>query len=222
MNPIFPSILSTNFFNLEGKLREFEKSRIDFIHLDVMDGHFVDTISFGPGLARALKEKFHFSLDAHLMVDNPGKAIPHFIKAGVEWVSFHVEAAAADTPGLLKMLRDGHCRAGLALNPDTSLERVLPFLDAVDYILLMSVFPGYGGQQFIASSLERVAQLKRQIVNRKCNCLLQVDGGIHVATAGLLREAGADLIVVGTSLFNSDNIEETANKFLNQMQWRPS
>ncbi len=178
MNPVFPSILSTNFFNLEGKLREFDKSRIDFIHLDVMDGHFVDTISFGPGLARALKEKFRFCLDAHLMVDNPAKAIPHFIKAGVEWVSFHVEAAAGDTPGLLKMLRDGRCRAGLALNPDTSLERVLPFLDSVDYILLMSVFPGYGGQQFIAASLERVAQLKRQIVSRKSSWrrLIKVTG----------------------------------------------
>lgn len=220
MNPIFPSILSTNFFNLESTLREFEKSRIDFIHLDVMDGHFVDTISFGPGMARALREKFHFSLDAHLMVDNPAKAIPHFIKAGAEWVSFHVEAAAADTPGLIRMLHDGHCRAGLALNPDTPLERVLPFLDAVDYILLMSVFPGYGGQQFIAASLERAAQLKRHIAGRAC--LLQVDGGIQVANAGLLRQAGADLLVVGTSLFNSDNIEETVHRFLNQMQWRPS
>ena len=221
MNPLFPSILSTNFFDLEAKLREFEKSHIDFIHLDVMDGHFVDTISFGPGLARALKEKFHFRLDAHLMVGNPAKTIPHFIKAGVDWVSFHVETAAGDTPGLIKMIRDGNCRAGLALNPGTSLEQVRPFVSAVDYILVMSVFPGYGGQQFITASLERVAQLKKEIVSRKSRCLLQVDGGINMANAGLLKEAGADLFVVGTSLFQADDIEKTVKNFLNQMQWRP-
>ncbi|TFG80952.1 MAG: ribulose-phosphate 3-epimerase [Chrysiogenales bacterium] len=218
MNPLFPSILSTNFFNLEAKLREFETSRIDFIHLDVMDGHFVDTISFGPGLARALKEKFRFRLDAHLMVSNPDKAIPHFIKAGVDWLSFHSETCG-DTPGLLKMIRDGNCRAGLALNPDTPLEQVRPFLSVVDYILVMSVFPGYGGQQFIASSLERVALLKREIISQKSHCLLQVDGGINVDNVGPLKEAGADLFVVGTSLFNSDNIEETVKRFLNQMPW---
>jgi ribulose-phosphate 3-epimerase len=218
MNPLFPSILSTNFFNLEAKLREFETSRIDFIHLDVMDGHFVDTISFGPGMARALKEKFRFRLDAHLMVSNPDKAIPHFIKAGVDWLSFHSETCG-DTPGLLKMIRDGNCRAGLALNPDTPLEQVRPFLSVVDYILVMSVFPGYGGQKFIASSLERVALLKKEIINQKSHCLLQVDGGINVDNAGPLKEAGADLFVVGTSLFNADNIEETVKRFLNQMPW---
>jgi ribulose-phosphate 3-epimerase len=222
MNPIFPSILSSNFFNLEAKLREFEKSRIDFIHLDIMDGHFVDTISFGPGMARALKEKFRFRLDAHLMVSNPAKMIPHFIKAGVDWLSFHIETAAGDAPGLLQKIRDGNCRAGLVLNPDTSLEQVRPFLSTVDYILVMSVFPGYGGQRFIEDSLARVAQLKREIVSQKGHCLLQVDGGINAVNAGLLKEAGADLLVVGTSLFNADNIEETVNKFLNQMQWSPS
>jgi len=221
MNPIFPSILSTNFFNLQDKLREFEKSRIDFIHLDIMDGHFVDTISFGPGLARALKEKFSFRLDAHLMVSNPAKMIPHFIKAGVDWLSVHVETAG-DTPGLLQMIRDGNCRAGLALNPDTSLEKVRPFLGMADYVLLMSVFPGYGGQKFIAASLERAAQLKREIVGQKSHCLLQVDGGINAANAVLLKEAGADLFVVGTSLFNAENIEVTIKKFLNQMQWSQS
>ena len=222
MNPIFPSILSSNYFNLETKLREFEKSRIDFIHLDVMDGHFVDTISFGPGLARALKEKFHFRLDAHLMVSNPARMIPQFIKAGVDWLSFHVEAAAGDVPGLIKMIRDGNCRAGLVLNPDTALEQVWPFLGAVDYVLLMSVFPGYGGQKFIAASLERLARLKREIASRGSRCLLQVDGGISSANAGLLREAGADLLVVGTSLFNADNIKEKVKEFLNQMQWSQS
>jgi len=222
MNPIFPSILSTNFFNLEAKLGEFEKSGIDFIHLDIMDGHFVDTLSFGPGLARALKERFPFRLDAHLMVSNPAKMIPHFIKAGADWISFHTEAAAGDAPGLLRLIRDGNCRAGLVLNPDTPLEQVRPFLPMVDHILVMSVFPGYGGQQFIAASLERVAQLKKEILGLGSRCLLQVDGGINEANAGPLKDAGADLFVVGTSLFNADHIDEMIKKLLNQTQWRPS
>ena len=93
MNPIFPSILSTNFFNLQAKLNAFEKSRVDFIHLDIMDGHFVDNISFGPAMARAIKEQFPFRLDAHLMVSNPARMIPHFIEAGADWISFHVETS---------------------------------------------------------------------------------------------------------------------------------
>ena len=145
MNPIFPSILSTDFFDLEAKLREFEACGIDFLHLDIMDGHFVDTISFGPSMARAIKAKFAFHLDAHLMVGNPEKMIPHFIQAGVDWLSFHAEAAG-DAAGLLRLVRESGCRAGLVLNPDTPLERLQPFLGAADYFLLMSVFPGRGGQ----------------------------------------------------------------------------
>lgn len=218
MNPIFPSILSTNFFDLEAKLRQFEKSGIDFIHLDVMDGHFVDNISFGPSLARAIKGKFPFGLDAHLMVSNPEKMITHFIAAGADWLSFHAEAAG-DTAGLLQMIRGSGRRAGLVLNPDTPLERLRPFLDAADYILLMSVFPGYGGQAFIPGTLERTSQLKREITSRKSRCLLQVDGGINSTNAALLQEAGADLFVVGTSLFQTENIEGMIENFLNQLHW---
>jgi ribulose-phosphate 3-epimerase len=218
MNPIFPSILSTNFFDLETKLRQFETRGIDYIHLDVMDGHFVDNISFGPSLARAIKGKFPFHLDAHLMVSNPEKVIPNFIAAGADWLSFHAEVDG-DTAGLLQLIRDSGRRAGLVLNPDTPLERLWPFLDAVDYILLMSVFPGYGGQEFIPGTPERVAQLKREITRRKSRCLLQVDGGINSTNAVLLQEAGADLFVVGTSLFQAENIEAMIEKFLNQLHW---
>jgi ribulose-phosphate 3-epimerase len=218
MNPIFPSILPTNFFDLEAKLRQFEASGVDFIHLDVMDGHFVDNISFGPSLARAIRAKFPFRLDAHLMVSNPEKAIPSFIAAGADWLSFHAEAAG-DTAGLLRMIRDNGRGAGLVLNPDTPLERVRPFLDALDYVLLMSVFPGYGGQAFIPGTLERVAQLKREITLRQSPCRLQVDGGIDSENAVLLQEAGADLFVVGTSLYLAENIEAMIDKFLNQLHW---
>ncbi|MDD8011959.1 MAG: ribulose-phosphate 3-epimerase [Acidobacteriota bacterium] len=218
MNPLFPSILSTNFFNLEAKLRSFSENGIDFLHLDVMDGHFVDQISFGPSLARAIREKFTFRLDAHLMVSNPEKAVPHFIKAGADWISFHIEAAG-DAAGLLRLIRDNGRSAGLVLNPDTPVDRIRPFLAEADYVLLMSVFPGYGGQSFIPATLERVAQLKKEIMDLGSRCRLQVDGGVTPDNAALLMEAGADLFVVGTSLFNADDIAVRIKQFSNQLQW---
>jgi ribulose-phosphate 3-epimerase len=218
MNPVFPSILSTNFFNLHDKLSEFEKNRIEFIHLDIMDGHFVDNISFGPAIVRAIKEKFPFSLDAHLMVSNPAKMIPHFIEAGADWLSFHVETDD-DCAELIGVIKKSGRRAGLVLNPDTPLERVRPFLKKIDYVLLMSVFPGFGGQKFITATMDRVRQLKKALLNQQNRCLLQVDGGITLENVSLLKEAGADLFVIGTHLFNADNTEEKIGQFLNRLQW---
>jgi ribulose-phosphate 3-epimerase len=216
MNPVFPSILSTNFFNLQAKLNAFVKSRIDFIHLDIMDGHFVDNISFGPAMARAIKEKFPFSLDVHLMVSNPAKMIPHFIEFGADWLSFHVEIDD-DCGDLIDVIKkSGRC-AGLVLNPDTPLERVQSFLKRIDYILLMSVFPGFGGQKFIPATLERIRELKKMLISQQCSCLLQVDGGINLENVSLLKEAGADLFVIGTHLFNADNIDEKIAQFLNRL-----
>jgi ribulose-phosphate 3-epimerase len=218
MKPVFPSILSTNFFNLQAKLDAFETSRVDFIHLDIMDGHFVDNISFGPAIARAIKGKYPFGLDAHLMVSNPAKMIPHFIESGADWLSFHVETAD-DCAGLIGLIKENGRRAGLVLNPDTPLERVQPFLKTIDYVLLMSVFPGFGGQKFINATLERVRQLKQQLLSLQSPCLLQVDGGITLENVSLLKGAGADLFVIGTHLFNADNIEEKIGQFLNRLQW---
>ncbi|MCX6558759.1 MAG: ribulose-phosphate 3-epimerase [Candidatus Aminicenantes bacterium] len=218
MNPVFPSILSTNFFDLHAKLNAFVAQGIDFIHLDIMDGHFVDTISFGPTLARALKDKFPFRLDAHLMVSNPARMVPRFIEAGAEWLSFHLETDA-DCEGLIGLIKKRGCRAGLVLNPDTPLERVHPFLHTIDYVLLMSVFPGKGGQTFIAATLERVRQLKRELLRRQSPCLLQVDGGITVENIARLKEAGADLFVVGTHLYHAENIEKKIGQLLKRLQW---
>lgn len=218
MNPIFPSILSTNYFNLQDRLDAFQKNGIDAIHLDIMDGHFVDNISFGPSMARAIKERFPFSLDAHLMVSNPARMIPHFIESGADWLSFHVEAADDDAD-LIAVIQGSGCRAGLVLNPDSPLERVRPFLDRLDYVLLMSVFPGFGGQKFIAEALDRVRRLKGEIVDRQSPCLLQVDGGITVDNVSALKAAGADLFVIGTHLFNAENIEEKIGQLSSRLQW---
>lgn len=216
INPVFPSILSTNFFNLREKLELFKSGKIDFIHLDVMDGHFVDNISFGPSASKSIKSAFDFKIDAHLMVGNPGKMIPKFIDAGSDWVSFHVETRE-DIAENIQLINGRERKAGLVLNPDTPLERVFPFLYDIHYVLLMSVFPGYGGQSFIESTIDRVAQLKEEINRQGADCLIQVDGGVNISNIPALKQAGTDLFVIGTFLFNSENLPETLKSILNKL-----
>lgn len=217
IHPIFPSILSTNYFNLESRLTFFQENGIEFIHLDVMDGHFVNNISFGPAAVSNIKSLFHFQVDAHLMVTKPAKMIPWFIESGSEWVSFHIEAEA-DPGELIALIKKHNRKAGLVLNPDADVERVFPFLDKLDYVLLMSVFPGYGGQKFITATLDRVAGLKKQITAQNSACLIQVDGGINDTNIGALKSAGADLFVVGTFLFNAKNMAQTLENLLDKIK----
>ena len=161
MNPIFPSILSTNYFDLESNLEILASNKIDFIHLDIMDGHFVETISFGPSAVTALKSKFDFKIDSHLMVNNPQKMIPKFIESGSDWISFHVEITE-NIEENISILKKNNRKVGLVLNPDTNVETVFKYLNRIDYILLMSVFPGKGGQKFIESTVDKVFNLKKK------------------------------------------------------------
>ncbi len=216
MNPVFPSILSTNYFNLGEKLREFDRNRIDFIHLDVMDGHFVGNISFGPSAAEAIKSSFKFGIDAHLMVSNPGEMIPKFIQAGSDWISFHIETRDRIKENILT-IKNSHLKAGLVLNPDSRIDSLFAYLNDIDYVLLMSVFPGYGGQKFIDSTVEKVYRVKKRIEQEGCGCLIQVDGGINLDNIGDLKSAGCDIFVIGTFLYNSKNIEETLAAVLNKI-----
>ena len=216
IHPIFPSILSTNFFDLESRLETFASNGINYIHLDVMDGHFVDNISFGPSAIKALKSRFDFRIDSHLMVDNPEKMIPKYIEAGTDWVSFHIETDK-DHRALIEMIHQQGCKAGIVLNPDADIARVFPLLPELDYVLLMSVFPGYGGQKFIEATIDRVNMLKEEISAKGYDCLIQVDGGVNADNAPKLRAAGADLFVIGTFLYNSNDIENTINIVLNKI-----
>ncbi|MEN8153273.1 MAG: ribulose-phosphate 3-epimerase [Acidobacteriota bacterium] len=214
MNPIFPSILSTDCFDLKSKLEEFERSGIDFIHLDIMDGHFVDNLSFGPSIIKPLKsDNFSFKVDSHLMVSNPDKMIPHFIRKGSDWISFHVEIKD-NIEKNIKLIKDGNCKAGLALNPDTNAEEVFPYLPEIDYVLIMSVFPGYGGQKFIQTSLEKAGKIKKKITELGLNCLIQIDGGVNDKNVKVARENGVDIFVIGTYLYNSLDISEKTEKIL--------
>lgn len=206
MNPIFPSILSTDFFDLKSKLGQMKESGIDFIHLDIMDGHFVDNLSFGPSVIKPLK-RTGFMIDSHLMVSNPTKMIPKFIEKGSDWVSFHVETGE-NIKNNLEYIRSKGCKAGLALNPDTEPDAIFPFLDYLDYILIMSVFPGYGGQQFIESSIDRVKKIRSGIDQSRNPILIQIDGGINSTVLQELRGIGTNLYVIGTYLYNSERIND--------------
>ncbi len=211
INPVFPSILSTNFFDLESKLIQFEEAGIDFIHLDVMDGNFVTNISFGPSILRAIKSKFPFKIDAHLMVDHPKEVIPWFIEAGADWISFHIETDDNISENI-RMIKKAGKKAGIALNPDTEIDKIFPILDEIDYILFMSVFPGYGGQSFISSVLDKIKKLNKKIEKME-NCpIIQIDGGVNLSNIKDIRKNGVNSFVVGTYLFNSDNISKTINK----------
>jgi ribulose-phosphate 3-epimerase len=219
LNPIFPSILSTNYFNLESRLQAFQSHQIDFIHLDVMDGHFVSNLSFGPSAVSAIKSTFNFQVDSHLMVSNPAEMIPKFIQAGSEWVSFHIEAAkdGHEVMENINLIKSQNRKAGMVLNPDSNVEQVFPYLKDIDYVLLMSVFPGYGGQKFIPGTVDRVSRLKKQISQEGCDCLIQVDGGINTENIAALKAAGADLFVIGTFLYNSGNIPKIIKEIQNQI-----
>jgi ribulose-phosphate 3-epimerase len=213
MNPIFPSILSTNFFNLESRLTEFASNKIEFIHLD---GHFVENISFGPATITAIRSRFDFKFDSHLMVSNPEKMIMKYIEAGSDWISFHIEIKHHITENI-ELIKSQGRKAGLVLNPDTAIQEVYPYLSKIDYILLMSVFPGYGGQKYMASTKDKVLALRKQLDDSDYSCLIQVDGGINASNIHDLKAAGADLFVIGTHLYNSSDIKHTLETVLNKI-----
>jgi ribulose-phosphate 3-epimerase len=159
-------------------------------------------------MLKALKSTFNFKIDAHLMVSNPTELIPKFIQTGAEWISFHFETP--DNIGKnIDLIKDNDRKAGIVLNPDTDVDEIFPFLGKLDYVLLMSVYPGKGGQKFIESTLPRASRLKERIRQEGHNCLIQVDGGINASNIGNVKAAGGDLFVIGTFLYNSDNITQT-------------
>lgn len=195
---IAPSILSADFSRLESEVRAVESAGADWIHIDVMDGHFVPNLTIGPLVVEALRPRTRLPLDCHLMVSRPEDWIDAFVKAGADVITVHAEATA-HLHRLLQRIRAAGKKAGVSINPATPLSAIEEVLDDVDLVLIMSVNPGFGGQKFIESALDKVARLARLRGSRKF--VIQVDGGVTAANIGKLRAAGADCFVAGSAVF---------------------
>jgi len=217
MIAIAPSILSADFARLGEQVREVELGGADRIHIDVMDGHFVPNLSMGPVVVQALRPITNLPLEVHLMIEEPARYAEPFLKAGADRLIVHLEVLPDPRP-LLREIRGRGRSVGLAINPDKPVESLEPYLPEIDLALCMTVFPGFGGQAFIAESPARIRQLRQLIDRINPRCELEVDGGIDDATARQAVAAGANVLVAGTSIFRHKSLSATlATKELAQM-----
>jgi ribulose-phosphate 3-epimerase len=207
---IAPSILAADFAKLGEEVRAMTSAGADYIHVDVMDGHFVPNLTFGPGLVEALAKHTSLPLDVHLMIAPVDPFIPAFVKAGAAILTVHPEAGP-HIHRTLQLIRELGCKAGVALNPGTPVAAIEPVLDQVDLVLVMSVNPGFGGQQFLASQLAKISTLRQCIDAAGRAIELEVDGGITPDTAVAVRQAGADLLVAGTAAFRGGAAQYASN-----------
>ena len=199
---VAPSLLAGDFSQLGEEARRVEAAGADWLHLDVMDGHFVDNISFGPAVVAAMKKAVRIPLDVHLMISRPDHFLPRFVEAGARSISVHLEAKH-DVATTLRAIREAGCLAGLAINPGTSLSACDGHLAQIDVLLVMTVNPGFGGQEFIPSTMDKVSDAAKLRTEKGWKFHIEVDGGIKADTAKLSREHGANVMVAGTSVFRA-------------------
>ena len=210
MIKIAPSILSADFSRLGEELKAVEEAGADLIHVDVMDGHFVPNITIGPMVVEAVRKSTKLPLDVHLMIEDPDFYIPYFIKAGADIITVHAEVCK-HLQRTIRAIKEQKKTAGVVLNPATSLNAIDNILDEVDLVLLMSVNPGFGGQEFIPSTVKKVEKLKRMINDAKLKVDIEIDGGIKPENAVDVIKAGANILVAGSSVFKSKDYKKMIN-----------
>ncbi len=201
---ISPSILSADFSKLGSEIKDLEKAGADLIHIDVMDGHFVPNITIGPEVIHKLRKYSSLPFDVHLMISPVHDFIKNFAQAGADIITIHPEAT--DNLGdSVKKIKSFNKKAGVSLNPETPINKVTPVLNLIDLVLVMSVNPGFGGQKFIDTSLDKVKQLRQEIDNRKLKVQIEIDGGVSFKNSMAIKNAGANILVSGNTIFKENN-----------------
>ena len=197
---VAPSILAADFANLGEDIKRIVDAGADIIHLDVMDGHFVPNISFGVPIIKSIREVTKLPFDVHLMISNPLDYIDSFAKSGADGITFHIESNG-DPKDIIAKIKENGCAVGVSLKPKTPVEAILPYLEFVDLVLVMTVEPGFGGQSFMSEMMEKVTTIREEIEKLKLNIHLELDGGIDETTVNIAKDAGANMLVAGTAVF---------------------
>lgn len=202
---IAPSILSSDFANLECEIKKLEENGATWVHVDVMDGHFVPNLTIGAPVIKALKRVSTIPLDVHLMISNPEKYIDDFAKAGSDIITFHYEAMPDKVTELVEKIHSYGIKAGISIKPKTKADEIKQYLDIVDLVLIMTVEPGFGGQKFMRDCADKITEIKN---NAKDNLIIEIDGGINKETAVYCKNLGANALVAGSYIFSNDNMKE--------------
>lgn len=207
-----PSILSADFARLLEDVKKVERAGCEYLHIDVMDGHFVPNITLGPAIVKSLRKDVNMVFDAHLMIENPDNYIKDFVDAGCDMIVVH-EEACTHLHRTIQNIKSFNVKAGIALNPATPIENIKYILNDIDMVLIMTVNPGFGGQSFIGTMIDKIKELKALIDEKGLDVDIQVDGGIKPSNVSEVVKAGANVIVAGSAIFNSDDIEATVKEF---------